>query len=96
MRLSDLRDQPIRTLDGESLGRVHEVHCERGKVVALTCGPGSMLERMTGRGSGRRIAWDSVSKIDSKGVWIATSTDKASASRNRRGTRQPSARRSKR
>ena len=96
MRLSDLRDQAVRTLDGKSLGRVHEVHCEGGKVVALTCGPGSLLERMTGRGSGRRVPWDSVRKVDSKGVWIATPKDKASASHSRRGTRQPSARRSKR
>jgi sporulation protein YlmC with PRC-barrel domain len=96
MRLSDLRDQPIRTLDGKSVGRVHEVHCEGGKVVALMCGPGSMLERLTGRGTGRRIAWDSVRKVDSKGVWIAPPKAKATASRSPRGTRQPSARRSKR
>ena len=96
MRLSDLRDRPIRTLDGKSVGRVHEVHCEAGKVVALMCGPGSMLERLTGRGSGRRVPWDSVRKVDSKGVWVAPPKEKASASRSRRGTRQPSARRSKR
>jgi sporulation protein YlmC with PRC-barrel domain len=96
MRLSDLRDQTVRSLDGKSLGRVHEVHCESGKVVALICGPSGMLERLTGRGSGSRIAWDSVRKVDSKGVWIAPPKEKASASRSRRGTRQPSARRSKR
>ena len=28
MRLSDLRDKKIRSLEGETLGRVHEVHCE--------------------------------------------------------------------
>jgi sporulation protein YlmC with PRC-barrel domain len=26
MRLSDLQDKTVRTLDGETLGRVHEVH----------------------------------------------------------------------
>ena len=96
MRLSDLRDRPIRNLDGKSVGRVHEVHCEGGKVVALTCGPGSYLESMTGRGSGRLVAWELVSKVDAKGVWIAPPKEKATASRSRRGTRQPSARRSKR
>ena len=29
MRLSELRDKKVRTLDGETLGRVHEVHCDR-------------------------------------------------------------------
>ena len=28
IRLSGLRDAKVRTLDGETLGRVHEVHCE--------------------------------------------------------------------
>ena len=32
MRLSDLRDKPVRNLDGGRLGTVHEVHCEKGIV----------------------------------------------------------------
>ena len=39
MRLTDLRDKKVRSLDGETLGRVHEVHCDGGKVVAIMCGP---------------------------------------------------------
>jgi sporulation protein YlmC with PRC-barrel domain len=43
IRLSDLRDAKVRTLDGETLGRVHEVHCDNGRVIALMCGPGSFI-----------------------------------------------------
>ena len=35
MRLSDLRDAKVQTLDGKTLGRVHEVHCEGGRITAL-------------------------------------------------------------
>jgi len=49
MRLTDIRDKEVRTLDGERLGRVHEVHCERGVVTALMVGPGSFIERLTAR-----------------------------------------------
>ena len=55
MRLSELRDKKVRTLDGKSFGRVHEVHCDDGKVVALMCGPGSFIERWTARSRGRRV-----------------------------------------
>ena len=47
MRLSDLTDAKVRTLDGDVLGRVHEVHCDGGRIVALTCGPGSFIENLT-------------------------------------------------
>ena len=47
MRLSDLQDKKVRTLDGETLGRVHEVHCDKGLITAMMCGPGSLLERLT-------------------------------------------------
>ena len=94
MRLSDLRDKMVRTLDGEPLGRVHEVHCEKGKIVALMCGPASLIERWTGKRRGRRIEWSSVVKIGSKAVLVGP--EKPSASRSRPGTRRPSARPSKR
>ena len=43
MRLTDLRDKPrCKTLDGETLGRVHEVHCDGGRIVALMCGAGQL------------------------------------------------------
>ncbi len=64
MRLTDLRDKQVRTLDGERLGRVHEVHCDKGVVVALMVGAASLVERMTARRHGRRIAWECVRKVE--------------------------------
>ena len=96
IRLSDLRDKEVRTLDGERLGRVHEVHCDGEAVVALMCGSASLIERMTGRKHGRRIPWDWVRKVDAKQIVVAPASSKASATRSRQGTPRPSARRSKR
>jgi sporulation protein YlmC with PRC-barrel domain len=98
MRLSDLRNTPVRTLDGEILGRVHEVHCEGGRVVALTCGPGSFIESLTAKKKGRRIPWECVRKADRKQVLVTPDPPErtVSASRSRKGTRRPTARRSKR
>lgn len=94
MRLSDLRDKKVLTLDGETLGRVHEVHCEGGKVTALMCGLGSFIERWTGKKKGRRIPWETVSRIDANGVTVAPV--KTSESRSRQGTPRPSGRQSRR
>jgi sporulation protein YlmC with PRC-barrel domain len=100
MRLTDLRDKRIRTLDGESLGRVHEVHCDGGRVIALMSGPGSFIERLTARKQGRRIPWECVRRVGAKEVVVTPDPPqrlvKSSASRNRRGTRRPSGRPSKR
>ena len=100
MRLSDLRDKVIRTLDGEKLGRVHEVHSDNGVITALTCGAGSLLERFTGRKHGRRIPWECVRRVDAHQVIVTPDPPprkpKSGASRSRQGTRRPSARRSKR
>ena len=71
MRLSDLRDKVVRSLDGETLGRVHEVHCEGGRVIALMCGPGSFIERWTGKPKGKRIRWEAIRRIDRDGVVVA-------------------------
>ena len=70
IRLSDLRDKAIRSLDGNKLGRVHEVHCKDGRVVALMCGPGSFIERWTGRSEGRRVPWEAVRRIEDDAVVI--------------------------
>ena len=100
MRLSDLRDKPIRTLDGKLLGRVHEVHCDKGKVTALDAGPGSFIERWTGKGEGRRIPWECVRKVEARAVLVSPDPPRREprpgASRSRQGTRRPSAPRSKR
>jgi len=94
MRLSDLRDKEVRTLGGEKLGRVHEVHCEQGRVIALMCGAGGLFERWTDKRGGRRVPWDCVSKVGDREILVAT--DKPSGSRTRRRTRPASGRRSKR
>ena len=101
MRLSDLRDKKIRSLDGETLGRVHEVHCYEGRVVALMCGPGSFIERLTAQRDGRRIPWECVRKVERDQIVVTPdppqrNTKKSTAARTRQGTRRPSAQRSKR
>ena len=48
MRLSDLRDAKVRTLDGNMNGRIHKVHSDRGRVIALICG---VLMLVSGRWS---------------------------------------------
>jgi sporulation protein YlmC with PRC-barrel domain len=70
MRLSELRDKKVKSLDGQALGRVHEVHCDGGKVVALMCGPGSFIERWTGQSEGRRVPWTSVRRIERDAIVV--------------------------
>lgn len=70
MRLSDLRDKKVRSLDGAMLGRVHEVHCDNGQVTALMCGPASLIERWTSRSRGRRIPWEEVRRVDRDAVVV--------------------------
>jgi sporulation protein YlmC with PRC-barrel domain len=100
MRLSDLRGAKVKTLDGETLGRVHEVHVEKGRVVALTSGPGSVIEMLTAKKHGRRIPWECVRKVTPDAVVVVPDPPqrivKGSASRSRKGTRRASAPRSKR
>jgi sporulation protein YlmC with PRC-barrel domain len=101
IRLSDLQDARVRTLDGETLGRVHEVHAENGRIVALTCGPGSFIERLTAKKHGRRIPWECVRRLSRKEVIVIPDPPqrkrkKSSAARTRQGTPRPSAPRSKR
>jgi sporulation protein YlmC with PRC-barrel domain len=70
MRLSDLRNKRITTVDGETFGRVHEVHCEGGGVIALTAGPGSFIERLTAKNNGRRIPWEFVKNVQSTAIIV--------------------------
>jgi len=72
MRLSDLRDTPVRSVDGKRLGRVHEIHCEGGRVTALMCGAGGFIERWTGRRKGRRIPWGAVRRIEHNSIIVET------------------------
>jgi sporulation protein YlmC with PRC-barrel domain len=100
MRLSDLRDLRIKTTEGKRLGRVHEVHCDGGKVTALICGAGSFIERLTAKQDGHRIPWECVQRVGKKEVIVDLEPSKSAktttASRSRQGTRRPNARRSKR
>lgn len=98
MRLSDLRDKKVRSLDGETLGRVHEVHTDRGAVTAIMCGPGSIVERWTTRELGRRIPWEYVKRIERDALVVMPDPPpkKPSGPRSRQGTRRPSAPQSKR
>ena len=96
MRLSDLRDKKLKGLDGEKLGRVHEVHCDKGRVVALKCGPGSLIERWTDRSKGRRVPWEAVVRVEPDQIIVALDgSTKPSAARTRPGTRPASAPRSR-
>jgi sporulation protein YlmC with PRC-barrel domain len=70
MRLSDLRRAKVITVDGETLGRVHEVHCDKGRITALACGPGSLIESLTAKKHGRRIPWEYVLKVKRKEVVV--------------------------
>jgi len=74
-RLSDLRGKKIRSLDGKALGRVHEVHANGGRVVAIMCGPGSLVERLTARTKGRRVPWEMVKRMDRDTIIVASSGD---------------------
>jgi sporulation protein YlmC with PRC-barrel domain len=103
MRLTDLRDKQVRSLDGKRLGRVHEVHCEKGAVTALMVGLGSLIERLTGRKHGRLVPWECVRKISGDEILVTANPPKrkpaskpASGSRTRPRTRRPSGPRSKR
>jgi sporulation protein YlmC with PRC-barrel domain len=71
MRLSDLRDKVVRSLDGKKLGRVHDVHCDGARVTALMCGPGSLIERWTGQNKGHRVPWETVRRMDSHAVIVS-------------------------
>ena len=101
MRLSALRGAKVKTLDGEILGRVHEVHCDGGRVTAIVAGPGALVEMLTAKKKGRRIPWECVRKISRKEVVVTPDppqrqAKRQRASRTRQGTRRPSGQRSKR
>ena len=70
IRLSDLRDKLVRSTKGEMIGRVHEVHCNGGKITELKCGPASWIERMTSREHGSPIPWESVRKIEGDAIIV--------------------------
>jgi sporulation protein YlmC with PRC-barrel domain len=96
MRLSDFQDAIVRTLDGNKIGRVHEVHCDGGRIIAIMCGPKSLIERLTARQEGRRISWECVKRVEHRRITVALDDRKPSGSRTPRRTPRTSARRSRR
>jgi len=68
MRLSDLRGMHVLSAEGERLGCVHEIHCDKGRIVAFMCGAANVIERWTGRTHGRRVDWTSVDRIEGQSV----------------------------
>jgi len=70
MRLSDLYRKPVHDSQGRRLGIVHEVSVKDGVVQALHFGPGSLLERFTGKSAGRRVPWDKVRSVTADRITI--------------------------
>jgi len=95
IRLSDLRGVKVKTLDGATLGRVHEVHAEKGRITALICGGGSFIEQLTAKKKGRRIPWQCVLRIERQQIVVTNDPpQRITAARSRRGTPRPNGRRS--
>lgn len=82
MRLSDLRDKVVRSADGQVRGRVHDVHCVKGELVALKCGPAALIERWTSRSHGHHIPWEAVAEVGPDAIMLAS--PKAKPARRRR------------
>lgn len=68
MKLTDLRDKQVRDGNGKRVGRVHDVHADKGEIVALKCGPGSLIERMTSKSEGRTIPWSEVKSVTGREI----------------------------
>jgi len=85
VNVSDLLGSRVRTEDGESLGRVHDVRAELGprslKITGLVVGRWGVLERLGlgAPGSGVRIRsrdvvpWKDVVRADRRGVVVRRS-----------------------
>ena len=64
IRAGDLQGARIVDESGATLGRVGEVHLENGRVSAITCGVGGVLQRFTTWRGGRRIDWNRVARFE--------------------------------
>ena len=87
-----IHDLPIPAEDGGFLVRV--------RYAGVNPIDYKLIERLTARRQGRRIPWECVRRVGAKEVVVTPDPPqrivKSSASRNRRGTRRPSGRPSKR
>jgi sporulation protein YlmC with PRC-barrel domain len=86
MKLTELLGVPVRTEDGESLGRVHDVRADLGprslKVTGLVVGKLGVIERL-GIGAPRTplrlrthdvVPWSAVVRADRRGVVVRAGT----------------------
>jgi sporulation protein YlmC with PRC-barrel domain len=79
MRLSDLYGAAVRDRDGRRFGRLLEIYVDGDRVEAIGCGAASLLGRLTGRGEGRKIPWESVRRIDRQGIVVDAATRPAAS-----------------
>jgi len=63
MHLADLDGARVVDGTGRLQGRIREAHCAGGEVTHFGIGPRTLLQRLTGGGKGRRIAWSSVTEM---------------------------------
>jgi sporulation protein YlmC with PRC-barrel domain len=62
IRFADLYGARVRDRGGARLGRLRELYCRDGEVVAIGVGFRTLAERLIGKG-GRRIPWSRVAAI---------------------------------
>ncbi|THD34603.1 MAG: hypothetical protein E7773_14575 [Sphingomonas sp.] len=65
---SDLYRKPIYDISGQKLGVVHEIRVADGVVDALYFGRGTLLERFTGKGRGKRLPWAQVRRVEKERI----------------------------
>jgi len=73
IHVSEFCRKHVRRENGESLGRIFEIHIKGSQVTALTCGARGFLQRMTTAHGGHRVLWTDVLRIDSKEIVVANS-----------------------
>jgi sporulation protein YlmC with PRC-barrel domain len=63
VKLADLYGMKVVGPDGETIGRVHELRSNHGRIAFLDCGETSLIERFTSRRAGRAVRWEQVARI---------------------------------
>ncbi|MFL5295111.1 MAG: PRC-barrel domain-containing protein [Phenylobacterium sp.] len=70
IRSADLQGKPVRTEDGERLGRVSEIHVVDGQVTVLVCGGRGLLQRFRAARGGRRVRWEDVRRLTDREIVV--------------------------
>ena len=68
MKLADLYDKKVVGPDGRTIGRVHEVRTQNGRIAFLDCGVASLIERFTSGRPGRAVRWEEVERITADSI----------------------------